>query len=68
MTSIFLTGIDVGHQFFSRAEMAAVGIHHHWQSGIDYIGKSSRKPRKVAVNLILYNVTYLHMLINHVGS
>ncbi|KAL8482835.1 hypothetical protein ACS0TY_025756 [Phlomoides rotata] len=41
-----LPGIDVGQRFFSRAEMAAVGIHHHWQSGIDYIGKFSRKSTK----------------------
>lgn len=34
-------GIDVGYQFYSRAEMVALGFHSHWLSGIDYIGKSS---------------------------
>lgn len=34
------TGIDVGYQFYSRAEMVAVGFHGHWLNGIDYIGKS----------------------------
>ncbi|KAG9439844.1 hypothetical protein H6P81_020009 [Aristolochia fimbriata] len=32
-----LEGIDVGHQFFSRAEMVAVGLHSHWLKGIDYV-------------------------------
>ncbi|XP_074294359.1 histone-lysine N-methyltransferase, H3 lysine-9 specific SUVH4-like isoform X2 [Silene latifolia] len=32
-------GVDVGHQFFSRAEMVVVGFHSHWLNGIDYIGK-----------------------------
>ncbi|KZV42046.1 histone-lysine N-methyltransferase, H3 lysine-9 specific SUVH4 [Dorcoceras hygrometricum] len=35
-----IPGIDVGHQFFSRAEMVVVGFHHHWLSGIDYIGRT----------------------------
>ncbi|CAO2150119.1 unnamed protein product [Urochloa humidicola] len=33
-----LPGIDVGDQFYSRAEMVALGIHSHWMSGIDYMG------------------------------
>ncbi|CAN8236508.1 unnamed protein product [Cochlearia groenlandica] len=33
-----LPGIDVGHQFFSRSEMVAVGFHSHWLNGIDYMG------------------------------
>ncbi|XP_022554352.1 histone-lysine N-methyltransferase, H3 lysine-9 specific SUVH4 [Brassica napus] len=33
-----LPGIDVGHRFFSRAEMVAVGFHSHWLNGIDYMG------------------------------
>ncbi|KAL6497624.1 Histone-lysine N-methyltransferase, H3 lysine-9 specific suvh4 [Orobanche hederae] len=37
-----IPGIDVGHQFFSRAEMVAVGFHQHWLNGIDYIGESAR--------------------------
>ncbi|CAL5094701.1 unnamed protein product [Urochloa decumbens] len=33
-----LPGIDVGDQFYSRAEMVALGIHSHWMNGIDYMG------------------------------
>ncbi|ESQ41352.1 hypothetical protein EUTSA_v10012985mg [Eutrema salsugineum] len=33
-----LPGIDVGHRFFSRAEMVAVGFHRHWLNGIDSMG------------------------------
>ncbi|PUZ66191.1 hypothetical protein GQ55_3G287300 [Panicum hallii var. hallii] len=33
-----LPGIDVGDQFYSRAEMVALGIHSHWLKGIDYMG------------------------------
>ncbi|CBI21273.3 hypothetical protein VitviT2T_022130 [Vitis vinifera] len=35
-----IPGVDVGHQFFSRAEMVAVGFHSHWLNGIDYMGQS----------------------------
>ncbi|XP_021823630.1 histone-lysine N-methyltransferase, H3 lysine-9 specific SUVH4-like [Prunus avium] len=38
-------GIEVGHQFFSRAEMVAVGFHAHWLNGIDYIGESRGKEK-----------------------
>lgn len=38
-----MTGIDVGHQFYSRAEMVAVGFHSHWLNGIDYMGQSYSK-------------------------
>lgn len=38
-----LPGIDVGYQFYSRAEMVAIGFHSHWLNGIDYIGKSKGK-------------------------
>ncbi|XP_042502626.1 histone-lysine N-methyltransferase, H3 lysine-9 specific SUVH4 isoform X2 [Macadamia integrifolia] len=38
-----LPGIDVGYQFFSRAEMVAIGFHSHWLSGIDYMGQSYSK-------------------------
>ncbi|KAJ4729557.1 histone-lysine N-methyltransferase, H3 lysine-9 specific SUVH4 [Melia azedarach] len=33
-------GVNVGHQFYSRAEMVAVGFHSHWLNGIDYMGIS----------------------------
>ncbi|XP_012067354.1 histone-lysine N-methyltransferase, H3 lysine-9 specific SUVH4 isoform X2 [Jatropha curcas] len=38
-----LAGINVGHQFYSRAEMVAVGFHSHWLNGIDYMGMSYSK-------------------------
>lgn len=38
-----LPGIDVGHQFYSRAEMVVLGLHSHWLNGIDYMGKSYAK-------------------------
>ncbi|KAK6153175.1 hypothetical protein DH2020_012814 [Rehmannia glutinosa] len=41
-----IPGIDVGHQFFSRAEMVVVGFHQHWLNGIDYIGKTACTARK----------------------
>lgn len=39
----WMAGIDVGHQFYSRAEMVAVGFHSHWLNGIDYMGQSYSK-------------------------
>ncbi|GLT52438.1 hypothetical protein SLA2020_257850 [Shorea laevis] len=36
-------GFKVGHQFYSRAEMLAVGFHGQVQGGIDYMGKSYEK-------------------------
>ncbi|XP_059434558.1 histone-lysine N-methyltransferase, H3 lysine-9 specific SUVH4-like [Corylus avellana] len=36
-------GIKVGHQFYARAEMVAVGFHSHWLNGIDYMGQSYSK-------------------------
>ncbi|XP_052195414.1 histone-lysine N-methyltransferase, H3 lysine-9 specific SUVH4 isoform X3 [Diospyros lotus] len=38
-----IPGIDVGHQFSSRAEMVVVGFHSHWLNGIDFIGKNASK-------------------------
>ncbi|XP_039009967.1 uncharacterized protein LOC120138587 [Hibiscus syriacus] len=38
-----IPGIDVGHQFYSRAEMVAVGFHSHRLNGIDFMGQSYRK-------------------------
>lgn len=37
-----MAGIDVGHQFLSRAEMVALGFHSHWLNGIDFIGKGKK--------------------------
>uniref|UniRef100_A0ACD5TH21 Uncharacterized protein n=1 Tax=Avena sativa TaxID=4498 RepID=A0ACD5TH21_AVESA len=33
-----LPGVEVGDQFYSRAEMVVLGIHGHWMKGIDYVG------------------------------
>ncbi|KAK4417956.1 Histone-lysine N-methyltransferase, H3 lysine-9 specific SUVH4 [Sesamum alatum] len=41
-----IPGIDVGHQFFSRAEMVVVGFHQHWLNGIDFIGQTASKSMK----------------------
>ncbi|XP_030539455.2 histone-lysine N-methyltransferase, H3 lysine-9 specific SUVH4 [Rhodamnia argentea] len=38
-----IPGINVGHQFYSRAEMVVVGFHSHWLNGIDYMGQAYRK-------------------------
>lgn len=38
-----IPGIEVGYQFYSRAEMVAVGFHSHWLNGIDFIGQSYSK-------------------------
>ncbi|XP_076928030.1 histone-lysine N-methyltransferase, H3 lysine-9 specific SUVH4-like [Bidens hawaiensis] len=35
-----LPGVNVGYQFYSRAEMVALGLHSHWLNGIDYMGLS----------------------------
>lgn len=48
-------GIDVGRQFFSRAEMVAVGLHGLWFGGIDYIGESC----KMVVNLFIFWYFYI---------
>ncbi|XP_022989602.1 histone-lysine N-methyltransferase, H3 lysine-9 specific SUVH4-like isoform X3 [Cucurbita maxima] len=38
-----IPGISIGHRFYSRAEMVAVGFHSHWLNGIDYMGLSYSK-------------------------
>ncbi|RZC91601.1 hypothetical protein C5167_027665 [Papaver somniferum] len=38
LKAITEASIDVGHQFYSRAEMVVVGLHSHWLNGIDYMG------------------------------
>lgn len=40
---LVMVGIEVGYQFYSRAEMVAVGFHSHWLNGIDYMGQSYAK-------------------------
>lgn len=60
-----ITGIDVGHQFFSRAEMVVVGFHQHWLNGIDFIGTTagaSRKSRKSLVSMSQSHITYAIVL------
>ncbi|MBA0842225.1 hypothetical protein Goarm_002067, partial [Gossypium armourianum] len=43
LKAISKASIDVGHRFYSRAEMVAVGFHSHWLNGIDYMGQSYKK-------------------------
>ncbi|KEH26476.1 histone-lysine N-methyltransferase, suvh protein [Medicago truncatula] len=55
-----IPGIEVGYQFYSRAEMVAVGFHSHWLNGIDFIGKSYSKTYKlnlpVAVAIVISGI------------
>lgn len=53
-----MPGIQVGHQFYSRAEMVVVGFHSHWLNGIDYMGQSYAK----VVLQFLFEVLYLLVL------
>ncbi|KAI4325106.1 hypothetical protein MLD38_030530 [Melastoma candidum] len=38
-----IPGVNVGHKFFSRAEMVVVGLHCHWLNGIDYMGQHYKR-------------------------
>ncbi|XP_068642011.1 histone-lysine N-methyltransferase, H3 lysine-9 specific SUVH4-like [Aristolochia californica] len=57
-----LKGIDVGHRFFSRAEMVVVGLHGHWMNCIDFIGvltiifffEYSHYRFSIAVSVVIY--------------
>jgi hypothetical protein len=53
---LLIEGIEVGYQFYSRAEMVAVGFHHHWLNGIDYMGQSYTK-----MVIQLFFVLFLHI-------
>jgi euchromatic histone-lysine N-methyltransferase len=57
-----LSGINVGHRFYSRAEMVAVGFHSHWLNGIDYMGQFYKKGVSICfictVTIILF-LSYL---------
>ncbi|XP_058734197.1 BTB/POZ domain-containing protein At1g63850-like [Vicia villosa] len=41
--------VEVGYQFYSRAEMVAIGFHSQWLNGIDYIGQSYSKEVSAAI-------------------
>lgn len=58
-----MVGIDVGHQFFSRAEMVVVGFHQHWLNGIDYIGQTGGAACKSGRDL----VNFLSNLVSHIS-
>ena len=54
-----MVGIEVGYQFYSRAEMVAVGFHSHWLNGIDYMGQSYAKAVMVFLAMLyLFICTY----------
>uniref|UniRef100_A0A0D9V9T0 Histone-lysine N-methyltransferase n=1 Tax=Leersia perrieri TaxID=77586 RepID=A0A0D9V9T0_9ORYZ len=55
-----LPGIDVGDQFYSRAEMVVLGIHSHWLNGIDYMGMKFQGKEEYA-NLIFPLATCIVM-------
>lgn len=59
---LVMAGIDVGHQFFSRAEMVVVGFHHHWLNGIDYIGKSGKAAQKSVKEFVSLNCGKFDMM------
>ncbi|AQK98389.1 Histone-lysine N-methyltransferase H3 lysine-9 specific SUVH4 [Zea mays] len=40
--------LDVGDQFYSRAEMVVLGIHSHWLNGIDYMGMKYQGKKEYA--------------------
>lgn len=52
-----MEGVEVGYQFYSRAEMVAIGFHSHWLNGIDYMGQSYAK---VVIQFLFDK--YLHIL------
>lgn len=54
-----MTGIDVGHQFFSRAEMVVVGFHQHWLGGIDFIGQSAGTSQRSGKALVILSQTHV---------
>lgn len=39
----FSAGLNVGHKFFSRAEMVSIGLHSHSLKGIDFVDKVTEK-------------------------
>ena len=57
-----LVGISVGHRFYSRAEMVAVGFHSHWLNGIDYMGQSYKKGVSIHFYLYCYIILTLSYL------
>ena len=63
---LVMVGIDVGYQFYSRAEMVAVGFHSHWLNGIDYMGQSYAKAvMKFLAMLYLFICSLLWNIIDH---
>jgi euchromatic histone-lysine N-methyltransferase len=58
-------GIEVGYQFYSRAEMVAVGFHSHWLNGIDYMGQSYTK---VVIQLLFVLFLHISLVLNIIIS
>ncbi|KAF6984513.1 hypothetical protein CFC21_002509 [Triticum aestivum] len=56
-----LPGVDVGDQFYSRAEMVVLGIHGHWMKGIDYIGSKHQDKQPGYQDLIFPLATCIVM-------
>lgn len=55
------SGIDVGDQFYSRAEMVVLGIHSHWLNGIDYMGMKYQE-KVTSINISIVTVTLIMFL------
>ena len=63
---LVMVGIDVGYQFYSHAEIVAIGFHSHWLNGIDYMGQSYAKAiMKFLAMLYLFVCSLLWNIIDH---
>ncbi|KAF5799637.1 putative histone-lysine N-methyltransferase [Helianthus annuus] len=62
-----ISGVDVGHQFFSPCEMVTVGFHNHWLSGIDYIGASFQQLCMKILRIKVDDVLTKHIVKNGQG-
>jgi hypothetical protein len=62
---LLIEGIEVGYQFYSRAEMVAVGFHSHWLNGIDYMGQSYTK---VVIQLLFVLFLHISLVLNIIIS
>lgn len=55
---LIMSGLKVGHQFYSRAEMVVLGFHGHWLNGIDYLGVKYKEVLQlhIALKVLLVGV------------
>ena len=69
---LVMVGIDVGYQFYSRAEIVSIGFHSHWLNGIDYMGQSYAKAVMKFLAMLylficslLWNIIIMHDLVSY---